>query len=125
MRMTLYEVLAHQARVRGHGVRPDSPAEDKPEEHIQDDIEAACKRRGWLVIRSRMDRPTTNQIGTPDLIVASDGGRTLWIECKRPGRKCTTEQLGVGMWLKKLCHHWVVIESLEQFECWVKSVEEL
>ena len=110
--------LARQAAASGISNPPDGSSSDVVEREIQDGIAAECKRRGWYVVRSRMDRATTNGVGTPDLIVFGDRGRVWPIEVKRPGRKCTTEQLAVAAWLRKLRHWWHVVESLDQF-LWV------
>jgi hypothetical protein len=99
-----------------------TPDTDTPEAEIQDKIEAECRRRGWYVVRSRMDRPTTTALGVPDFIVAIDRGRTLWVEVKRPGGKLTTEQAGAQAWLSKLQHARAVVCSLAEFLQWIETI---
>lgn len=96
--------------------------DETPESEIQDQIEAECRRRGWYVVRSRMDRPTTTALGTPDFIVAIDAGRTLWVEVKRQGQKLRPEQAGAQAWLHKLGHLAAVVHSLEEFMTWIETV---
>lgn len=116
-RMTSEELRAYECRryATDRELRIIAGEDDTPESKIQDQIEAECRRRGWYVVRSRMDRPTTNAVGTPDLIIARDAGRVLWVECKRPGRKLTEEQAGARAWLSKLGHLHFVAHSLVDF----------
>lgn len=99
---------------------PSSPvagfsADAGPESDLHDKIAAECKRRGWLAVHSRMDKRATNQIGTPDFIIARPGGRILWIEAKSKGRKLTPEQAATIHWLKNLGHDAHAVWSFEQF----------
>lgn len=74
------------------------------ESDLHQDIIDLCKRRGWFYVRSRMDRRTTQAIGVPDFIVAADGGKTIWIECKAKGNKPSSEQLATITFLKAKGH---------------------
>lgn len=118
-RMTEAELRAYELRLAaqtpGKTIGLVLDDNNTPESEIQDQIEAECRRRGWYVVRSRMDRPTTTALGVPDLIIAHDGGVTLWVEVKRPGGKLRPEQAGAQLWLGKLGHRHMVAHSLAEF----------
>ena len=40
-----------------------------------------------------MDMPSTIPVGFPDFTIFMPGRRVVFLECKRPGGKATTEQL--------------------------------
>lgn len=61
-----------------------------------------CRAKGWPVVHSRMDAPTSCGVGTPDFVVAIPGGRTLWVEAKAKTGKLRPEQ---EAWLALLRHH--------------------
>lgn len=82
--------------------KPVDPVEDESELH--DDIIRLCKSRGWYYVRSRMDKRTTQAVGVPDFIIAADGGKSIWIECKAKGNKPTNEQLATITFLKAKGH---------------------
>lgn len=65
--------------------------EAKSEKQLQDQITAYLERHGTVVIRSRMDRKTSNNLGTPDLLFAIRM-RAVAMEVKLPGKKLTEEQ---------------------------------
>lgn len=89
--------VAHEASLRAkqHTQRIESRAAGKSEAEIQQEI------AGWLrglglecyFVRSRMDRATTNAVGTPDFI-GWRKGRPFALEVKKPGCKETVEQAG-------------------------------
>lgn len=85
------------------------------EADLHGQIEAYCKGKGWLVVHSRLDRPTTVAVGTVDFIIAADGGRTYWVEVKRHKGKCTTAQLGTIAWLQKLGQTAAICWSMDDF----------
>ena len=86
------------------------------EDDLQEKIEAECLSRGWPFARTRMDKATTFTFpGVPDFIIAADGGRTLWIECKAGLKKPTTEQVGFGMMLNRCGHVYHVVRAFSQF----------
>jgi hypothetical protein len=93
---------------------------DQPEAKLHDDIIAECRTRGWFVVHSRMDRPTTTALGVTDFIIALPAGVTWWVEAKRKGKKPTPAQMGVGVMLKHLAHRHAVVYSIEQFRELVK-----
>lgn len=78
-----------------------STAIDLPEREIQDQIEAFLRSLGpeCYYVRSRMDKPTTNAVGTPDFI-GWYRGTPFAFEVKRKGRKPTPEQQAKLAW----CH---------------------
>lgn len=85
------------------------------EKDLHEEIINECARREWIAFHSRMDRRPTNQVGTPDFIIATNDGRTFYIECKRPGAKCTPAQNAMLAWLKKNQQKWAVVTSLQEF----------
>lgn len=83
---------------------------------LQDQIEAECRRRGWPFVRTRMDRKTTFTMeGIPDFVIAADGGKTLWVECKRKNAKQTVEQRGFQMMLERIGHGYHLVRSFSEF----------
>jgi hypothetical protein len=104
-------------RLNPHLFSP-SPAAGKSTERerdLHDQILDACTQRRWYVVHSRMDRPTTTALGVPDFVIAMDGGRVLWVECKTRTGKLTSEQEAVKARLERLGHAYVVVRSLREF----------
>lgn len=78
-------------------------------------IVAELKHRRWYFVHSRMDRPTTTQLGVVDFIVALPNGKTLWCEAKRKGGKLTQEQTITRHILVASGHWHEVVYSIEEF----------
>jgi len=94
---------------------PTRPVEQ--ESQLQDEIAAECQRRGWIGIRSRMDRPTTYADGISgvcDFVIVADGGRVFFIEAKTKS-KPTSEQLAFLAWVRKLGHVGAIVRNIEEF----------
>jgi hypothetical protein len=108
-------LAAHEARTMKTPKQSAMVDGCRRESELHEQIFAECRRRGWYVVHSRMDMPSTNGVGTPDFIIAMDGGRTLWIEAKAKGRKCTPAQLAAEAWLLKLNHSVDAVWSFEEF----------
>ena len=89
-------------------------SEDR-EATLHDRVEAECRRMGWYVVHSRLDRPTTTAIGVPDFVIALPNGRTLWLECKAKGGKLTIAQGAAQAWLRKLGHTAETVWTFERF----------
>ena len=85
------------------------------ESDLHDDIVSELIRRRWYFVRSRMDRPTTQQKGVPDFICAAPDGRTFWIECKAKGNKLSKAQTISRHCLLALGHKWAVVYSFQEF----------
>lgn len=64
----------------------------RTESELQIQIKTMLNRNGIKVVRSRMDKRTTTEKGTPDLIFAVNGQPIAW-EVKMPGKKPTAEQV--------------------------------
>lgn len=107
MKFTSEQLALRQIRL---GLKPVEREAD-----LQSLIVAELKARRLYFVQSRMDKAPTNGIGTPDFIVALSGGKTLWIECKTAKGKLSREQAGIGMALKILKHHHVVVRSFPDF----------
>jgi hypothetical protein len=73
------------------------------------------KARRIYFVHSRMDRASTNGIGTTDFIIALPQGRTLWIEAKTAKGKQTREQAGVELLLRIAGHRHAVVRSFKEF----------
>lgn len=87
---------------------------------LHDDIEKELKRRRWYYVHSRMDKPTTTELGVTDFIIAVPAGdgekpRTLWLEAKRHGAKLTKEQNITRHILLSAGHWHEVVYSKKQF----------
>ena len=72
------------------------------EGQLHDEILAWCRSKGFPVVHSRMDRPATSGIGTPDFVVALPKGQTVWVEAKTAKGKLRPEQ---AAWIAALRHH--------------------
>lgn len=101
-------------------VIPDDAAED--ESSLQDQIIKDIRGRGWWVVFSRMDLPTTNPLGTPDLICFADKGRVLIIEAKSKHGKLRPAQLGVKLALEKLGHTVHIVRGFAEYLTVVNSL---
>ena len=115
-RMTEQQFRDYEARMYGKtksGPAPSDAADD--ESVLQESIVAACRIRGYLAVRSRMDRATTNQVGVPDIIIAADNRRVIWCECKSKTGKLRPEQFATKVWLEKLGQEYCLCRSLSDF----------
>lgn len=104
------------------GVHQDEPKKAKgcqgsgeQERSLHEAIMAYCRSRCWPVVHSRMDRPATCGVGTPDFVIAMPGGRTLWIEAKTRFGKLRPEQLAWMAALRHVGHEAHVVRSMEEF----------
>lgn len=86
-----------------------------PESDLHDLISEELVRRRWYFVRSRMDRPTTQQAGVPDFICAAPDGKTYWIECKKKGGKLSKEQNITRHVLLALGHRYSTVYSFDEF----------
>jgi hypothetical protein len=98
--------------------RQDAPqaAFDGRESELHRQIEDELKRRRWFYIHSRTDKRSTNQVGTPDFIIAAPNGKTFFCEVKRKGGKLSVEQNVTRHVLLALGHHFAVVFSMEDFQ---------
>lgn len=65
--------------------------EAKSEKELQEQITGFLERNNIVVIKSRTDKKTSTNVGTPDLLFALKG-RPIAYEVKFPGKKATREQ---------------------------------
>lgn len=115
MRLSTAEYHAILARRQpDQAARPTTIGPDT-ESALHDAIMAECKRRGFYVVHSRMDRPSTATVGSPDFIIFTDGGRVVVVEAKRRDGKLRPEQAAAKHWLEKLGHPFHVVRSIEEF----------
>lgn len=98
-----------------NGNRVPKPTKPLRESELHYEILAYCRGRGWPVVHSRMDRPTTCHVGTPDFVIALPGGRTLWIEAKSSEGKVSLEQRAWMLWLGQHAHLCAVVHSMDEF----------
>lgn len=96
-------------------------SEAKREKELQNQIENWLRLRGITAIRSRMDRATSNNRGTPDFLFAVSG-RAVALEVKVHGN-LTPEQLKMIIALRKDGWRVQVIYSLEEARAVVLEVE--
>ena len=94
----------------GHGV--------SREKDLHEEIEQFCRYKGWVCFHSRMDKRQTANLGMPDFVIATDDGRTIYVEAKRKGGKCSPAQNAMLAWLLKNKQKAFVVQSMEEFlEC--------
>ena len=118
------EMLARVERNKLRGAVTREAAEiisERSERDLHDKILAECARRGFIAIHSRMDRPTTNNVGLADFVILADHGRTLLVECKSRTGKLTTEQLAFKMLAERLGHTVHVCRSMSEFLTVIES----
>lgn len=67
------------------------------EKSLQDAIQKDCERRGYFVLRSRMDKKTVYRKGFPDLVIFGPNGKCVLIECKAGDNTPSEDQLHCGL----------------------------
>lgn len=85
------------------------------ESDLHDDIKDDCRRRGWIPFSGSMAHKTKRKIGEPDFIIATDDGRTLYVECKSKSGKLTPPQQATLHWLLHNKQIAFVVTSIEEF----------
>lgn len=121
--MTQAEVNAYEARRRKSSERLEELEGCERESLLHEQIMAECRRRGWLVIHSRMDKRTTTGVGTPDFVIAGEetflGGvkkPVVWfIEAKSRKGKLRPEQAAMIAQAARFGHTIHVVRSFEDF----------
>jgi len=113
------EMLARTTR--GQIKEPEEAVEH--ERDLHEDIIAECRRREWIPIFSRMDRKTRNPVGTPDFIIATDFGVTLYIEAKSRTGKLSTHQRATLAWLQKNKQIVGVVGSMSDFYAIISDLQ--
>lgn len=88
---------------------------------LHSQIEAYCRQKMWPYVHSRTDLRSTTIPGTPDFIIAADGGRVFWIECKTRLSKQTDEQKGFEVLLEMNGHKYHLVRSLGDFVAAVEN----
>jgi hypothetical protein len=102
-------------------LRTRRPVESKPTEGVDreadlhDQVLDYCRGKGWIAVHSRMDKSSTIAVGMPDFVIATDDGRTLWVECKRKNGKPTPAQQAMLHWLARNRQICGVVRSLDEF----------
>lgn len=93
---------------------PDPPSREdvKSEKILQTQIEQYLGHKGITAIRSRMDKRTSNQVGTPDFMFAVEGQACAY-EAKLPHHKLSAEQEEMRVKLESDGWHYVVINHLD------------
>lgn len=115
-----------QARVASGSPHSPAPAKAKAvaiEADLHADILQFCTSRGWRAHHSRMDRPSTCGVGTPDFAIAMPNGVTVWVEAKARNNKPTPEQLAWLAALDILGHVTGVVRSMEEFRALIEMAE--
>lgn len=114
------EVAFHNAKLKAPRVVDLTGDGCSDESKLHEQIIAEVRARGWYVVHSRLDRRTTNAVGTPDMVIAANNGKTYWLELKTAKGKLTREQSGTIHWLQTLGHTAEVVRSLGDF---LKAIE--
>ena len=120
MRMTALEYAAYLHRQQ-NSEETNSTEGVERESDLHDAIISDCRRRGWIVVHSRMDAPTTTAKGVADFIIFADRARVFLFEAKRKNEKLTPEQKGFAMMADMLGFTVHVVRSFPEY--W-KIVEE-
>lgn len=116
MRLSLAEFMQIEARLAGGrklvATKVDNGCERERDLHEQT-VQELRNRRVYFV-HSRMDKPATNGVGTPDFIVAMPNGKTLWLELKTATGKLSEEQQVAKHMLENSGHEHHVVRSYKQ-----------
>jgi hypothetical protein len=117
---TRHDVDAHNQRVKSSGSVGNSTEELRPpagqpaESGLHDYILEFWHARGWLAVHSRMDRKTTQAVGTSDFILVCPK-TVAFVECKRAPKKPTSEQLAFLAHVRKMGWPNAIVYSIEEF----------
>jgi hypothetical protein len=112
--ITRFQFEQMQARLSRPATAPPSPPLEKElHRQIMDYCDAQWPR--WKYIHSRMDRPTANEAGVPDFVIALIGGRVLYLEVKRPGQKLSPVQRDWHAEMHKLGITVYVVHDMKEF----------
>lgn len=98
---------------RNRGTTPPPEIESDLHRDILEYCEAQWPR--WKYDHSRMDKRTRNTLGVPDFIIALPNGRTIWVECKRPGEKLSSAQQNFAAEMAKLGHTVHIVHTIQEF----------
>lgn len=85
------------------------------EAKLHEEILTYCRSKGWPVVHCRIDKPSTAAIGTPDFVIATDEGKTIWVEAKTAKGKLSLDQNAWLAALRKLGHHAGVVRHIQEF----------
>lgn len=88
-------------------------ADLRREKELQRDIENWLRLRGITAIRSRMDRKTSNNCGTPDFLFAVRG-QAVAIEVKLPGCSLSDDQIRIRQGMIADGWNYSVVTSLDE-----------
>lgn len=109
---SLYRMMLARLAPKGQPVAL-GPGPDR-ESDLHDQITQFCRSQGWLVVHSRMDRPTTQAKGVTDFIIITPT-TVLFIEVKRPGQKLSPDQQAFRAAILKLGWPHATVYSFEDF----------
>ena len=109
------------ARLCLRGLNPQNSIAVTRERGLHDEIQLECNRRGWLTIHSRMNLPSTVQVGCPDFVILADGGRVFLVEAKSRDGKLRPEQRAWLAMAARLGHKAAVVRSIEEFRKFVEG----
>ncbi len=94
----------------------------KWEKELQSQIDNWLRLHGITAIRARMDRRTSNNLGTPDFLFAVQG-RAVALEAKLPGREPTEDQRRVMAGLAKDGWKVAVVHSLDEARTVIEALK--
>jgi len=101
-----------------------NPVNYELEHDVQNKIRIWCGQHNWLAFRANViggytpdGRWVTSGLpeGFPDLIVLTDNGRTIYVECKTLKGRARDAQLNMHKQMRDRGHIVVMPRSLEQF----------
>ena len=123
VRMTQFEVDAHQARVSrptllGKGLvelAKKHLADEGLEKTLQGKIISDIERRGWMAFYNFVQEETNRPKGEWDVLCIASEGRKFLIECKTRTGKVSKDQQAVHYHAKTLGHTVHVVRSFSQW----------
>jgi len=88
---------------------------DQREEELHAQIRAECRKHGWYLFGTRMDKKSTMTRGAPDFVVVDSKGVFWCIEAKTRTGKLSVHQRAAAAHLRKLGVTVHVVRSLAEF----------
>ena len=116
MRLTNADYLSIQARLDRGKKREETKVDEgcERERDLHEQTVQELRNRRVYFVHSRMDKPATNGLGTPDFIVAIPNGKTLWLELKTATGKLSQEQQTAKHMLENAGHEHHIVRSYKQ-----------
>lgn len=85
------------------------------EDKLHEEVEKFCRDRRWAYVHSRMDKPTTTNLGVPDFIIFPPSPHVIILELKTATGKQRPDQLAWQCVLENQGHVYYIARNFEEF----------